>query len=70
MEGWQIFADENIGQTNVASEVTNGSGAVGRGVSMPRTPEDLTPQARNAAQATGHHLGYAEIGALCARRTR
>jgi hypothetical protein len=32
---------------------------------MPRTPEDLTPQVRNAAQVTGHHMGCAEIGALC-----
>jgi hypothetical protein len=69
-EGLADFADANIGRTNVASEVTNGNGAVGRGVSMPRAPEDLTPQVRTAAQATGHHLGCAEIGGLCDLETQ
>ena len=69
-EGLADFADANIGRTNVASEVTNGNGAIGRGVSMPRAPEDLTPQVRTAAQATGHHLGCAEIGGLCDLETQ
>jgi cytidine deaminase len=28
-------------------------------------PEDLTLNVRTAAEATGHHMGCAEIGALC-----
>jgi RHS repeat-associated protein len=59
------LADANIGQTNVASEVTNAHGAKGYGTSQRRAAEDLPPSVRNAVNATGHHGGCAEIGALC-----
>ena len=59
------LADSNIGRTNVAAEVTNGEGAIGRGISQSRALENLTPNVRTAAQAVGHHMGCAEIGALC-----
>jgi hypothetical protein len=59
------YADQNIGKTNVASEVTASNGATGYGVSTARASEELTPQVRKAVEATGHHGGCAEIGALC-----
>ncbi|MGW2697803.1 polymorphic toxin-type HINT domain-containing protein [Streptomyces sp. NPDC001296] len=58
-------ADANIGKTNVAAEVVAQDGTRGLGVSMARNSEDLTPQVRTAVEATGHHGGCAEIGALC-----
>jgi RHS repeat-associated protein len=64
-EGLAELADLSIGKTNVAAEVTNGSGQVGRGVSRARSAGELTPQVRVAAEATGHHMGCAEIGGLC-----
>ena len=59
------FANEHLGRTNVAAEVTNANGATGYGVSQARTAEDLTEQVRVAAEATEHHMGCAEIGGLC-----
>jgi len=59
------MADANIGGTNVAAEVVTPNGARGFGVSAPRSLGQLTPQVRAAVQATGHHGGCAEIGALC-----
>ncbi|MDI5938957.1 ricin-type beta-trefoil lectin domain protein, partial [Micromonospora sp. DH15] len=59
------LADESIGKTNTASEIVSVDGMVGRGVSGARELSDLTPQVRTAAEATGHHRGCSEIGALC-----
>jgi hypothetical protein len=59
------MADANIGGTNVAAEVVATNGAKGYGVSAPRSLSQMTPQVRAAVQATGHHGGCAEIGALC-----
>ncbi|MEW2505940.1 polymorphic toxin-type HINT domain-containing protein [Amycolatopsis sp. NPDC047767] len=59
------IADANIGRTNTASEITSADGRVGYGVSGARAPTALTPQVRTAAEATGHHMGCSEIGALC-----
>lgn len=59
------LADANIGQTNVASEVVAQDGTRGLGVSARRGLDEMTPQVRTAVQATGHHGGCAEIGALC-----
>jgi hypothetical protein len=59
------IADENIGQTNTASEIVSADGKVGYGVSGARAPSALIPQVRTAAEATGHHRGCSEIGALC-----
>lgn len=59
------IADENIGSTNTASEIVSADGKVGYGVSGARAPSALTPQVRTAAEATGHHRGCSEIGALC-----
>lgn len=59
------YADDHIGQTNMASEVVAADGRHAFGVSMPRTADDLTPNVRVAAEATGHHMGCAEIGGLC-----
>jgi RHS repeat-associated protein len=60
------MADANLnGTTNVAAEVVATDGGVGWGVSGPRTAAQLTPNVRVAAQATNHHMGCAEIGALC-----
>jgi hypothetical protein len=58
-------ADANIGKTNVAAEVVAKDGTHGLGVSVARSPGSLTPQVRTAVEATGHHGGCAEIGALC-----
>ena len=59
------MADMNIGNTNVASEVVLPNGVRGWGISAPRTLERLTPQVWTAVEATGHHTGCAEVGALC-----
>ncbi|MFF4155901.1 polymorphic toxin-type HINT domain-containing protein [Streptomyces sp. NPDC001678] len=58
-------ADAHIGKTNVAAEVVAADGTRGFGVSGPRSLGELTPNVRAAVQATGHHGGCAEIGALC-----
>lgn len=59
------YADSQIGRADVAAEVTSAGGARGYGVNTPRAPEDLTPNVRTATEATKHHRGCAEIGALC-----
>ncbi|WP_285390640.1 polymorphic toxin-type HINT domain-containing protein [Streptomyces sp. RKAG337] len=59
------IADGHIGKTNTASEIVSADGKVGHGVSGARAPSALTPQVRTAAEATGHHRGCSEIGALC-----
>ncbi|MDX8034804.1 polymorphic toxin-type HINT domain-containing protein [Lentzea sp. BCCO 10_0856] len=59
------LADSQIGKTNVASEVTAENGMKGRGISQRRGLDELTPQVRGAVDATGHHGGCGEIGALC-----
>ncbi len=59
------MADANLNGTNVAAEVVAANGARGWGVSAQRSVEQLTPRVRVSAQATKHHLGCAEIGALC-----
>ncbi|MER6299585.1 RHS repeat-associated core domain-containing protein [Kitasatospora sp. NPDC001539] len=63
-------ADKNIGKTNVAAEVIATDGTRGFGVSVARSLDELTPKVRAAVQATGHHGGCAEIGALCELESR
>ncbi|WP_268762426.1 polymorphic toxin-type HINT domain-containing protein [Kitasatospora griseola] len=58
-------ADAHIGKTNVAAEVVATDGTRAFGISRARSLEELTPNVRTAVQATGHHGGCAEIGALC-----
>jgi len=59
------LADQSIGKTNVASEITASNGAKAYGVSQARSMASLTPKVREAVEAAGHHAGCAEIGALC-----
>lgn len=64
------LADSSIGQTNVAAEAVATDGTRGFGTSQARELAGLTPNVRTAAQATGHHGGCAEIGALCDLESR